>query len=210
MVEGFLRELYGPDAPQPNGPARETYIIPTSFLAATPYGQSNSDVGTRMLVVPGHTVGLMVSKGDLARMSRAMRGYQKGQIRRNHPDFDTYSPEQKKEVKDRLVSIATSKKRGQQAMVVLSCERVDDFPEVTELLCAAAGIELYLPRSTPLGDLAQRVQEADFRRRLDDARARLEGGPAALGADVVDITPRHEPGPATPEEPVMDRMRASA
>jgi len=173
MVEGFLRELVKPeDAPLPNGPGG-SYIIPTSFKAGM--SGADSDAGTRLLLVPGKAVGMMVDKGDLARMLRTMRGYQKNKLRREHPDYRTYSPEQKAQADEGLVTITSSaKKRGQRPMIFLGAESVGDFSKVTELLCAAAGIELYLPRHAPLGRAAKGIQEAYFIARREAAR-RLAG-----------------------------------
>lgn len=169
MVEGFLRELVKPEgAPIPNGPG-DTYIIPTSFKAAL--AGSESDSGTRILLVPGQAIGMMVNKGDLARMLRMMRGYQKNKLRREHPDYRTYTPEQKALADEGMVKITSSaKKRGQNPMIFLGVENSSDFSKVTELLCAAAGIELYLRRNTPLGNVAKSIQEAHFIARRDAVR----------------------------------------
>ena len=103
-------------------------------------------------------------------------------------------------------------------MLVLNCERQEDFSAVTELLCSAAGIELYLPRSTPLGDLAQKVQDGDFMRRRDEARLRLHGPQDQQTAETVALgmsrqalpdtflNPSPDPSVDTPQDEDQEQM----
>lgn len=175
MIQRFMERLIRPTDQggcDPNGPGN-TYLIPTNFQAAMP-GGLHSDAGTRVMIVPGQAIALVVNKGDLGRMLRALRGHQKSWLRRNHPDFKTYSDERKSEVNAQLVKISSStRKRGERPVIFLACEQVADFEKATELLCAAAGIELYLPRRTQAGVLAAQVQAELFAERRDMARDAL-------------------------------------
>lgn len=209
MVDGFLRELMNPEgAPLPNGPGG-TYIIPTSFKAAL--NSADSDVGTRILIVPGQAVGMMVDKGDLARMLRMMRGYQKNKLRREHPDYKTYSPEQKAEADRQQVKIRSSaKKRGQRPMIFLEAAGAQDFERVTELLCAAAGVELYLAKNTPLGEVARRIQDGYFLARRDAARGPLPAVDAPTAPDQEGSALPVDGGPASTEDDPTPRMRQAA
>lgn len=210
MIEGFLNKIVAPVTDengetsmlQPNGPGG-TFIIATSFQAATAYGEANSDVGTRVMIVPGKAVALMVDKGDLGRMSRAMRGYQKSQMRREHPLYKDYTDEMKAEADKTMVKITTSaKKRGQKPMILLAAETSEDFARVSELLCAAAGIEMYLPRGTALGHAAREVQEKYFLERRNAAMQAMGVAPAEPAAAAP------EAPDSEPEEPIAERLRA--
>lgn len=187
MVEAFMLALIqGDGAPLPNGPG-DAYIIPTSFKAAMSH---DSDAGTRLMLIPGKAVALVVEKGDLARMLRMLRGYQKSRMRREHPDYKTYTAEQKIEADGQMVKISSSaKKRGQRPLIFLGAEGSADFGKVTELLCAAAGIELYIRRNTALGDVAKSIQDGYFRNRRAEAR-RLAGI-----EDAVEIAPQQPQAP---------------
>jgi hypothetical protein len=185
MIEEFLRRLSNTEderRPLPNGPG-ETYLIATSFAAATPAGLANSDIGTRVMIVPGKAVALVVDKGDVGRMSRAMRGYLNTLIRNTYPDYSSLPKEQREEIKKQFVQISVrTAKRKERPMITVSCERPEDFHHVSDLLSSAAGIEMYLGRRTLLGELAQEVQDNFFAQRLAVARQNIadQGPPAAL------------------------------
>lgn len=189
MIENFITRLSNPSADEdgethvlaPNGPGG-SYIIPTSFQAATPFGQNNGDVGTRVMILPGKGVALVVDKGDLGRMSRALRGYQKSQLRKLHPDLRSYTEEMKEEAKKDFPTVTTSaKKRGEKPIILLSADTPEQFGQVSDMLCQACGIEFYLPRGTALGSLAREIQEDYFLSRRSRAQAVQATALAARG-----------------------------
>jgi hypothetical protein len=122
-----------------------------------------------------------------------MRGYQKNKLRREHPDYKSYTLEQKAQADESLVKISSAtKKRGQTPIIYMGVENPSDFRKVTELLCAAAGIELYVRRNTAMGDVAKSIQEAHFVKRREAARQRLEFDVSVAQVDVPEERPARE------------------
>jgi hypothetical protein len=78
--------------------------------------------------------------------------------------------ERRDEIKKQFVQISVRTAKRQRPMITVSCERPEDFHHVSDLLCSAAGIEMYLGRRTSLGELAQEVQDNFFAQRLQAAR----------------------------------------
>lgn len=181
MVANFFAELLRERAPGepeiPRNLAREGYLLPTDFRAAVRWDTGNhraDTVGTQVALLPGKGVALIVDRKDLARTLRALRGDQKNSLRRAHPDLKNYTPEQKAEAEAGLVKISSSAaKRGQKPMILLDCNTSGQFKTAVDLICRAAGIELYLPRATELGELADQVQRDYFEARKNEARAQL-------------------------------------
>lgn len=181
MVSRFFERLLYPADGEPAAPknwlASQGYVIPTEFKTAMKWlhGTSMEVGGTVVGIVPGKGIALLVEKSNLARTARALRGDQRSQIRRNHPSWNSFTEEQKQAAQAEMCTIrsTTKAKRGERPLVFLECETPRQFRNAVDLICRAAGVELYLPRGTALGELADRIQQDYFHERRREARAQL-------------------------------------
>jgi hypothetical protein len=180
MVARFFQRLLFPMDGQEEVPKNwgaHGYIVPTEFKTAMKWlhGYSMDSAGTVVAIVPGQGIALLVEKSNLARTTRALRGEQRSQLRRSHPDWNNYTEEQREQASAHLATIksTTKPKRGERPMILLDCNTQEQFQNAVDLLCHAAGVELYLPRGTPLGEVADQVQRGYFQERRRAARAQL-------------------------------------
>lgn len=192
MVSRFFARLLQPaegEATVPPNWTNQGYIVPTEFKTAMKWltGTSMEVAGTVVGVMPGKGIALLVDKANLARTARALRGDQRSQLRRNHPQLATYTDEQKQAAQAEMCTIrsTTKAKRGEKPLVFLDCGTPQQFQNAVDLICRAAGIELYLPRGTALGQLADKIQQDYFQERRREARAQMG------------LPPEDEPQPVT-------------
>jgi hypothetical protein len=61
-------------------------------------------------------------------------------------------------------------------MIFLECSDADGFDKAVDLLCHAAGVELYLPRGTEVGEIALAVQREYFDARRREALQLVQPG----------------------------------
>lgn len=157
---------------------------------------------TRFLVMPGKGVALSVNKKELSRVSRALRAALKAELRQNHPDFKNYTAERKAQVEESMLSVATSAKKGRRPVIFIECADDEQSDRAVDLVCKTSGVEIFVPRHTRMGDLADEIQRDYFERRrlaAHDVLERARGGvpsataPEERALSVADAQPQASP-----------------
>ena len=163
--------------------------------------------GTRFLVLPGKGVALSVNKKELSRITRALRASLKAQLRLEHPEFKTYDPERKKQVEDSTLCVKSSAKKGRRPVIFIECESDEQSDKAVDLVCKSSGIEIYVPRGSRMGALADTIQREYFEQRrlaAQDVLDRARMGNAAEAAPVANLTSHQTPAGATDASQAVD------
>lgn len=215
MIAPFLKALTAPatdDRPAIQSNFNEgSFLLSTSFKTAmnVARGSLSSDdkKDPKILLIPGKGVGLLVPKSDVARMLRALRGYQKRLQQREHPDASAYTEQQAAEMKFNQITVssraAEGTRRGRRpagegpqqqrsaekvaSIIFVDSENPARFDDIVEMISVATGIEVYVPRSSPMGDLAERIQQEHFVSRRNEYEQRMSNYSGESGDSVQDV-----------------------